>query len=447
MADQKHRTRPRPKRGAAVIALVLGVLGIASGVASVLFDLGWVVWVLALIAVGLAVCAAMSGTRLLLVVGVVALVVVVVGGVVWARSAPPLPPDARSLPVFRPDGDADHVTEMDRDDDVFIVSEHRQHAIVGYSAEGDRLWTSEAGYGTGPRYAGSRYAELTGDSVITYGSGKDASPAVLLSATTGGVEWTADVGRAEAFTANDEVIVFADSDRTFALDRESGASIWELDAEAVASSRGQSPYDWREWSPHADWLVVGDRTLGVFQVVDARSGETALEFQLESRNPLGRWVIAGDTFVTFGYAADGRPVALGQSLKGGRDWSTGIHGLEPGAFYEPFNDAVRIVQDHEVQWLDSRTGELRIVEVPTQWSIGSGRYSPDGARTLIAENRDRDSRRVALFDSVTGELTELVGPHARGARVLRGTETGSLLSLPYLDAVGSEHERLVLIPD
>lgn len=447
MAEQRRWNLARPKRRMVVIAVALGVVGIATGAASVLLDLGWALWVSALVAVGAAAIVALSGTRRLVLAGVAVFAVVVAGGVVWARSAPPLPPDTRSFSVFTSAGDGERL--MDRDEDVFIVLNHEERAIVGFSAAGERLWASEEGYGAAAPYDVPRYAELTGESVIAFSGRGHPEPAVLLSAETGEVEWTADVGETEAFTANDDVIVFSDSDRTLALDRRTGERRWELDAEAVSSSKGEvPPYDWHRWVPHADWLVVGDRDLGTYQVIDARSGEPALEFELERPDLFGRWVIAGDTFVTFGNEADGRPVAKGSPLAGGRPWTTDIH--QPGhsrSYYDAVGDRVRIVGDYEIQWLDAVTGERTIIEVPEQWSIGTGGYDPDGARTLVAKDRNGSIRRVALFDSITGELTELPGPHAPGAHVQRGTEAGTLILLPYLDAVGDEHERLVLIPD
>jgi hypothetical protein len=73
----------------------------------------------------------------------------------------------------------------------------------------------------------------------------------------------------------------------------------------------------------------------------------------------------------------------------------------------------------------------------------------DGARSLVAEHREPDYRLVGagVFDSIRGELTEIEGPFDLEPSVEGATPTGTLVWLPYRDAVGGEHNRLVLIPD
>lgn len=385
------RILAKPGRRAVVIAATAAIVGLAAGAASILLDLGWALWIFALVALGLAIVVALSGTRPLTIVGCIVAVAIVAGGISWARSTPPLPQGSIAIPTFTDSGDADDVREMDRDDNLRIVVDEREQAVVAYSVEGEMLWASEESY------AVSRQARLTGSSVVTWGGDR----AILLTAGTGEVEWSVDVGNAQAFTANDEVIVFAENDRTFALDRSTGEQRWELAAEAIASSEGALSYDWHRWTADADWAVVGDRALGEFQVIDARTGESALSFEPDNAHLVGRWVIAGDTLVTFDYKVS-EPIATGTPLTGGDVWTKEIHQLDVDGYYESVGEDVRIVHDHHVQWLDASTGELTRVEVPAEWSIGTGGLRLDGARTLVAKHRDGDTRRVGLFDSTTG---------------------------------------------
>ncbi len=444
MADEKlaDAGRPRaskPSRRAGIVAVLLAVAGLAAGVASVAFDLGWALWIVALVAIGLALVLALSGARRLAVVGALVAVVIVAGGIIWARSAPPLPDGAIALPSAMAGEDTEDV-----DEDVRIVIDDAEQAVVGFSLEGERLWANTEAY------AESRSAVLTGGSVVTYGAfGPDAAPATALSAATGEVEWSVDVGHANPFTANDEVIVFTDGERTVALDRVTGEPRWELAAGAYASTEGPpklyDSYDPGRWRPGAEWMVVGDAAVGEFQVVDARTGDAVLEFT-SGPTVIGRWVIAGDSFVAFD--DDVEPTATATPLNGGSGWEREVL-LDSDGYFEPIGDEVRIVHDDSVQWLDARTGELTLVEVPEGWTVSTGGAWLHGARTLVVERRDRDRNLldVGLLDSATGDLTEVAGHPGRGARIIGNTPSGTLVSLPYRDAVGDAHDRAVLIPE
>ncbi|UFU08204.1 PQQ-binding-like beta-propeller repeat protein [Ruania halotolerans] len=425
--------------------VILGALGLATGVASIVLDLGRDIWILALGAAGVALVCVLSGTRVSTVIGFVAASGLVAGGIVAAGAAPALPPEVVTLPAFTPPtDDRDDVTEIGRDADVLVVMDSESAAVIGYTLEGDLLWSSKDGYGDG-----FNYSIHAGDSVITYpGRSGEHVPVVSLSTATGQTQWSLELGEAIPVAANEDVIVFADRQRVLAVDRQTGDQQWEMAGDIAASTEGSGSHDAFRWTAHADWIVVGDRESNQYQVLDARTGVPAAvsidEFSVFD------WAIAGDTFISFEFDGQQR-VAVGTPLRGGDRWQTEVRNFTSGSgFYEPVGTDLRIATSTQMQWLDSATGELATVDLPTGWRVFP--HMPaniDGARTLLVLHRDSDDNLLGygLFDSRTGELMEVAGPYGEHVRVVGVTPSGTLVSLPYLDAVGEEHERTVLVPD
>ena len=429
-----------PRRGAAIAAAILGAVGVAGGVAAVVLDLGWAVWVAALVVVGLALACALSGTRRSALIGLVAGAAVVAGGCIAIDVQPPVPSGSRVLAGISPSEDVDDYWEVGGTGDVRVVVERDRNALVGYSPDGSVLWVNDD-VARAPGWS----AVSAEDSVVVFADGTSEGSAMSVSTATGETEWSAEVGDAEPFSANADVVVFTDGERTLGVDRRTGEGVWEAESGAVASSGGRSSFNPRRWTPEAQWIVLSDAEAGRHTVVDSRTGQTATTVELEDGSH-NAWVIAGDTFVTFGYEDD-RPVAVGTPLMGGRGWTTEITGGDWLESYEPVGGDVRLVNRASVQWVDGRDGELTTRELPTGWTIDT-RGDIDGATVLIVQHRDRDGGSVVIgvMDSRTGDLTPL-DPRVRKVTVVDSTAGGTLVRVGYRDAVGGSHDRTVLIPD
>ncbi|QEW02773.1 hypothetical protein [Microbacterium lushaniae] len=414
-------------------------MGVAGGVAAVVLDLGWVVWVLSLAAVGLAVLCALSGTRRSALIGLVAGAAVVAGGCLAVDGRPPVPQGWQVLPDISPSEDVDDYWEVGGTDDVRVLAERDRNALVGYSDDGSVLWVNDD-----VAEVEGWSAVSAGDSVVAFAAGTSDGPAMSIATATGETEWSAEVDGAEPFSANADVIVFTDGERTLAVDRRSGERVWETAGSAIASSEGRSSFNPQRWTPEADWIVVSVDDADRYAVVDTRTGETAITAQL---GEYGEWVIAGDTLVTFGYEDD-RPVAVGIPLAGGAGWTTEITGGDRPESYQPADADVRLVNRASVQWLDGSDGELTTFDLPTGWTVDDTGGDTDGARGLVAQHRDRDGDSVAigLLDPRTGDLIPM-DQRVAGAQVTGATASGTIVEVTYRDAVGGTHERTVLIPD
>ncbi|UFU02166.1 PQQ-binding-like beta-propeller repeat protein [Ruania suaedae] len=428
-----------------ITGLILGVLGPAIGVASIVADLGWGLWILALAASGLALVCALSGTRISTVIGFVAAGGLVAAGVLVVGVPPALPPGTHALPAFMPPTeDRDDVTEIGRDDDLLVIMDSERSAVIGYSLDGELTWSSEDGYA-----GGFRYAVHAGDSVLTYpAGGGGGGPVVSLSTATGQTQWSVELGEAIPVAANEDVIVLADRERVRAVDRDSGDQRWEMAGDIAASTEGSGHHDAFRWTAHADWIVVGDRERNQYQVLDARTGVPAADLNPEEFSVFD-WAIAGDTLITFAFD-DQQRVAVGTALRGGEGWQTEVDNFTTSVFYEPVGTDLRIATSTRVQWLDSASGELTTVEPPAGWTIPRHAHvNVDGTRTLLVVDRGSDGGVLGygLLDSRTGELREVDGPYGEDPRVSGVTPSGTLVSLPYRDAVGEQHERLVLVSD
>lgn len=430
----------RPRRGAAIAAAILGAVGVAGGAAAVVLDLGWVVWVASLVVVGLALVCALSGTRRSALIGLAAGAAVVAGGCLAVDARPPVPTGWQVLAGISPSEDADDFWEVGGTDEVRVLAERDRNALVGYSDDGSVVWVNDD-----VAEVEGWSAVSAGDSVVVFAAGTSEGPAMSVSTASGETEWSAEVDAAEPFSANADVVVFTDGERTLAVDRRGGERVWETAGEAIASSEGRSPFNPHRWTPEAQWIVLSDEEGGRYTVVDSRTGETAPTVELDDGSH-NAWVIAGDTFVTFGYEDD-RPVAVGTPLAGGSGWTTEITGGDWLESYEPVGGDVRLVNRASVQWVDGRDGELTTRELPTGWTIDT-RGDIDGATVLVVQHRDRDDDSVVigLMDSRTGDLTPL-DPRVRKVSVVDSTAGGTLVRVGYRDAVGGTHDRTVLIPD
>jgi outer membrane protein assembly factor BamB len=417
-------------------------VGIGLAAASLVLDLGWVAWIAALVLVGAAVVFTLGRTRASAIVGLVVAAAIVAGGILVVNVAPPLPAKWIVLPDFTAPGANESILLVGLNTDVVVVLDDDKPALVGYDFEGHQLWSNSAA-----NSGGYRYGVLAGASVVTYPAGGSAGGASVVSIATGETEWSVELGEAEPFSANDEVIVFADTDRTFALDRQTGDPVWSLGFEPTATSEGQSSYSHRRWTSHADWVVVRDVEASQLLVVNSRTGDIATAFPEDVF--ITDWAIAGDTLLTFGFEDLGERFVKGTPLTGGAEWKSPIHDFHTGAFYEAIGSDLRIVGDARVEWVDGETGDTRTVEIPAGWSFARVYSGIDGAMSLVAKRRDSEGSvtAVGVFDSVTGAFTQLEATLAGDAQVQEATPAGTLLSLPYVDAVGGEHQRLVLVPN
>jgi len=430
----------RPRRGAAIAAAILGAVGVAGGVAAVVLDLGWAAWVASLVVVALALVCALSGTRRSALIGLAAGAAVVAGGCLAVDARPPVPTGWQVLADISPSEDVDDFWELGGTDDVRVLAERDRNALVGYSADGAVLWINDD-----VAEVEGWSAVSAGDSVVVFAAGTSDGPAMSVSTATGETEWSAEVGEAEPFSASADVVVFTDGERTLGVDRHTGKGVWEAESGAIASSEGRSSFNPRRWTPEAQWIVLYEGEADRYTVVDSRAGETAATVDLEDGSRHA-WVIADDTFVTFGYEDD-RPVAVGTPLAGGSGWTTEITGGDWLESYEPVGGDVRLVNRASVQWVDGRDGELTTRELPKDWTIDT-RGDIEGATSLVVQRRDRDDGSVAIgvMDSRTGDLTPL-DPRVRRVSVVDSTAGGTLVRVGYRDLVGGTHERTVLIPD
>jgi hypothetical protein len=367
---------------------------------------------------------------------------IIAAGFLTVNLAPPLPQLWIGQPDFSPDDGDDSASVVGRDDEVVVVLDHDRPALIGYDLEGNELWSNGAA-----NSGGSRAGVFLATSVLTYPRSGNSGGISLVSTASGETEWSTEVGDAEPFSANDDVVVFADTDRTFALDRATGEPLWELDFEPTASSEGRTSYSPRRWTAHTDWVVVRDVDASELLVVNASTGDIVTGFPEDVF--VTDWAIVADTLVTFGFEDTGQRFANGTALAGGEDWTTEIHDFHVGAFYEPVGSDLRIVADFHVEWIDGATGKATTLELPTGWQFANMSTGIDGARSLVAEQRESDGTvtGVGIFDSVSGDFTEIEGTVTRNPQVLGVTPTGTLVSLPYLDAVGGKHNRVVLVPD
>lgn len=422
-----QRTRRRTARAAAALAaaVVLGAL-------TVVFDWGWVAWssVLAIAALALVVTSLRFGTAVR-IVAVLAAAALVAVGVVAVRIPPILPPG------WTVDED-EHIIAAEGD--VVVVLDSDDNTMRGLaSADGDELWAAD------PQLVGTPGSQSLGDVVLVYSDNPSGSAvAAVVSVVDGKIHWRRDIGELDPLSANDDVVVFTSDAETTGLDVGTGRTVWTHPGVATTGSGGNrdSP---RRWAPREQWAAVKsgpDSRYPAMTVINARTGKTAATVHPTSND----FVIAGDTFIEFGYAQQ-RRVIKGTALAGGRSWVKEYNYDGNNRLFDVVDGKARVLRTDKAAFIDSVTGDVQETAIEEGWSVDWYSGTVGGRYTLV-EQRDRDHRVTAraVADTVKGGLLAPKGPGTvTDARIAKISGESMVLHEDVVDAVGAESERYTFV--
>lgn len=294
-----------PKRTAAFAVLAVAVVAAALTIA---LDWGWYAWIAALVMAAIALTvASLRSKPVLRTAAVVAAVALLAAGVLVVRIPPVKSAGWKA---------GEDTLLIAADDKLAVTLNQETHAVQGRAiADGNEVWKNSFGSSGRPRSQ-----QLGGDSVLLFGdtgSSQRDTQAAVISIADGKTRWNENVGQQEPFTTNGEVVVFSGNKTTTGLEVQTGKKLWTFAGEANAGSAGQSSYNPRRWVPRSDWIVIRDgaRTAAA-TVLDVRTGRVAATVRAAGND----FVVVGKTFVDFGYAKNGRRLAIGTPLAGGRSW-------------------------------------------------------------------------------------------------------------------------------
>ncbi len=226
--------------------------------------------------------------------------------------------------------------------------------------------------------------------------------------------WKQDVGDQAPFTANDDVVVFTSETMTTGLDLRSGRKVWSYPDRATAGSGGQSSYDPRRWVPRSEWIAVdGPKSKRLpAAVLDAGTGQVAAVVQAKSAD----FVIAGQTFIEFGYEKGGRRVAQGTPLAGGRTWSAEFARPDFRELFDVVDGKARALYSNRAVFITPEDGALQQVPIQDDWSVAW--FVGPNRRTLRRRRATRSrpqSRRAERRRHAQRRRPEPVGKRTRGA--------------------------------
>lgn len=423
-----------PRRTAAFAVLAVAVVAAALTIA---FDWGWYAWIAALVIAAVALTVASLQSRpVLRTAVVVAAVAMVAAGVLVVR----IPP------ITAAGWEAGEDTLLIAADDRLAVTLNQEtHAVQGRTiTDGDEVW--KTGFGSSGTV---RSQQLGGDAVLLYGdsgSSQRANQAGVISIADGKSHWNQDVGQQEPFTTNGDVVVFSDNKTTTGIEAKTGKTVWTYAGEASAGSGGQGSYNPRRWVPRSDWVVIrgGGRTAPA-TVLDVQTGRVAATLRATSND----FVVAGKSFVEFGYARNGRRLAKGTPLAGGRPWQAEFGRSVSQEVLDVVDGKARALYDKRAVFVEPETGELREVPLADRWSVNwyDGRV---GGRYVAVEQRDRDHKVTAwaVADTFTGKLVDLEG-RGRTVELVIARYAGdtAISRTTVVDAVGAESNRYTWIAD
>ncbi|GAA3563196.1 PQQ-binding-like beta-propeller repeat protein [Kribbella ginsengisoli] len=416
-----------PKRTAALVVLAVAV---AAAALTIVLDWGWSAWIATLAIAAVALIVATWRSRpVLRTAAVVAAVAVVAAGILVVR-----------VPPIRSAGweSGSDTRLIAADDQLAVLLNQKTHAVQGRAiSDGREVWKNSFGSsGT------VRSQQLGTDAVLLYGDNQ----ASVVSLADGKTRWQQDVGQQEPFTTNGDVVVFSGDKTTTGVEVQTGKKLWTYSGEATAGSGGQSSYNPRRWVPRSDWIVIrGDSESAPVTVLDARTGQVAATVQVKSND----FVVAGKSFVEFGYTKLGRRLAKGTPLAGGQPWQTEFGRSNGQESLDVVDGKARALYDTKAVYLDPGSGTVREVPIEDDWSVNwfNGGF---GGRYVAVEQRDRD-RSVdawAVADTVTGKLVNLAG---RGQTVDLSIEQFSndtaISRTTVVDAVGAKSDRYAWITD
>lgn len=436
LADDIARGRRQQARRRTAAALVVLAAAVVVAVLTIVLDWGWSAWIAALAIAAVAlIVASRRSSPVLRTAAVVAAVALVAAGVLVVR----IPPITSAGWKIGAD-----VHLIAANDTIAVTLDSATQALQGRAiADGRELWKNS--FASSGRV---QWKQLGADAVLLYGdsgSSERANQAAVLSIADGKTRWQQDVGQQEPFTTNDKVVVFTGDETTTGLDVQTGKKLWTHAGGATAGSGGQSSYNVHRWVPRSDWIVVTGPKSTPVAVLDAHTGQVAAGVQPKGND----FVLAGKTFIEFSYVRDGRRLAKGTPLAGGRSWQTEFSRPRVGEVLDVVGGQARALHDKKAAYLDPENGNLREVALADNWSV-NWFNGVVGGRYVAVEQRDRQHRVAAraVVDTVTGQLVNLDGPGYQVAlRIEQFAGETTISHTTVVDAVGAESDRYVLIAD
>jgi hypothetical protein len=475
----------RPRRRARLVPIIVIVAAVALGVSTVVLDWGWVVWMLALglCALGLFfLSAALGTTKRMLIVGGIAAVAVVVGGISDVRLQPVLPAGfaigggeevvGRSGDTIvvsgraGGDGDGDGDGDDEGDDGAF--------GVRGLSLSGDELWASTASAddeNSGDTDTGTdsdaREPEVTlVDELVVIVSDDDTPNsagglAVGLDATTGDEVWSRELPTASVLqTATLETLVFsAPEEGTTALYLATGIPRWTNPATGLSTYRVKDApgIDARVTAPNGQAWALFEGTSGaegMAGVDGSGSGWEAIAINLDSGDLNGGmdvgpadYLMVGGVLVTQEYeqATESGQALTGRSVDGRVNWTRPVPGYDGStSTMDAVDGDIMVLLPAGSAVISATTGELVSHELPE----GSAYGHRTPARHARYEVIFFANGTAAAFDTVTGEH---LGLSNRGivdsAGDTLGDATQSVLSLRLDDAVGGRAFRYDVVTE
>lgn len=416
-----------PKRIAALVVLAVAV---AAAVLTIVLDWGWSAWIAALAIAAVAlIVAALRSNPVLRTAAVVAALAVVAAGILVVR----IPPITSA--GWEAGSDARLIAA---DDKLAVVLDRETHAVRGRAiSDGREVWKNSFGSSEAVRWQ-----QLGTDAVLLYGDDQ----ASVVSISDGKTRWGQDVGQQEPFTTNGDVVVFSGNKTTTGVDLRTGKKLWAYAGEATAGSGGQSTYNPRRWLSRSDWIVIrGGSGSAPITVLDTRTGQVAATVRVKSND----FVVAGKSFVEFGYTKLGRRLAKGTPLAGGKPWQAEFGRSNSQESLDVVDGQARALYDTKAVYVDPENGTVREVPFEDDWSVNwfnggfSGRYV-----AIKQRNRDRTVNAWAVADTATGKLVDLAGRGRTVDLAIEEFSTDTAISrTTVVDAVGAKSDRYAWITD
>jgi hypothetical protein len=423
-----------------LIPSLLVAASMVLGALTVVFDWGWVVWmlVLGLGAIGLFFLVwALGRAKRMLAVGAVAAVALVVGGVAAVRLQPVLPTGFAI-------GDSAEV--VGRSGDSVVIEESSGDEVRGLSTAGDELWAHDAG-------SGLETSTLVDDLVILVYGGDAGSRAVALNASSGDEVWTRELPSAsELLTVTPETLVFSTPEEgTSALFLATGIPRWANPEGAISTFRSAG---YRHVHPRV--AAPKNEAWGLLEGDDADAPDAASinldSGELGTRMDLGEtdYLMVAGVLVTeeLGFGANAATTLRGTSVDGRVGWSRQID-TDGAPDMAAIGGEIVVRTPGGSLVITASNGELAERPLPEGWTYDDDLLSSYkrqfDARYELTLDEDGSS---GAFDRVTGEHVELSGRGSliAGARSLGDSDT-TVLVTRVSDAVGGEAYRYDVVAD
>jgi WD40 repeat protein len=181
-------------------------------------------------------------------------------------------------------------------------------------------------------------------------------------------------------------------------------------------------------------LVIGKTVVAMSYSTESRSGrETSIR-----RVDLGQLEIQGQP--TVAWSSRGDVVAVGSEGEGERVWlldatnpgrcrlDFAVKGRIHGLLFSPDDQALAVITDKEISWVDAATGKTMLqftpaVKQPTSWWL-----SPDGKELAVAGSHEPGIARI--WDTQTGKLLHTF-EHGQSISVTAFSPDGKTLALSH----------------